>query len=219
MKQWKVVIFDLDGTLLNTIADLGNACNVAMEAFGYPKHDEATYKTYVGNGIYKLVERSIPASMRNEAHVKEVKTVFDAYYKAHSLDETRPYFGIETLLEHLNKQGIACGVVTNKAHEYAVDLMKRFFGEAIGHTLGQREGVPTKPNPQAVYEMMTYFEAKPEECLYVGDSNVDIQTAKAAGVTSVGVLWGFRGEDELRAEGADYLVSSTQELEDLILGK
>lgn len=219
MKQWKVVIFDLDGTLLNTIADLGNACNVAMEAFGYPKHDEATYKTYVGNGIYKLVERSVPASVRNEVHIKEVKAVFDAYYKAHSLDETKAYPGIETLLTHLKEQGIACGVVTNKAHEYAVELMKQFFGELIDHTLGQREGVPTKPNPQAVHEMMAYFKAKPEECLYIGDSNVDIQTAKAAGVTSVGVLWGFRGAEELKAEGADHLVSSAMALEELILGE
>lgn len=213
----KLVIFDLDGTLLNTIADLGNACNMALAQFGYPLHDEAAYKMYVGNGIYKLVERSLPQNAKDETTVLKVKAVFDAYYNAHSLDETKPYSGIEHLLETLREKGIACGVVTNKAQDYAVYLMRQFFGEKITWTLGQREGVPTKPNPQGVYEMMAHFGVKKEECLYVGDSNVDIQTAKAAGITSIGALWGFRGEAELRAEGADYLAKDVEELEAFIL--
>ena len=215
----QLVIFDLDGTLLDTIADLSQACNVALAHFGYPLHEIAAYKKFVGNGIYKLVERSLPYDARDEANVRCVKAVFDAYYKEHSLDQTKPYPGIITLLETLHEKGIKCGVVTNKAHDYAVELMKQFFGNQIDYTLGQREGIPTKPHPQSVLEMMAHFEVTPKECLYVGDSNVDIQTAKAAGLTSIGVLWGFREEQELRTEGADYLVKDAKELETCIMDK
>lgn len=215
----KLVIFDLDGTLLNSIADLGNACNVALKQFGYPLHDEKAYKKFVGNGIYKLVERSLPKEVQDQENVLRVKAAFDAYYKAHSLDETKPYPGILELLIKLKEQGIRCGVVTNKAHEYAVELMRQFFGDTIEKTLGQREGVPTKPHPQGIQEMMTYFNVTPSECVYIGDSNVDIQTAKAAGVTSVGVLWGFRDAKELSNEGADYLVEDAKQLEQLILSQ
>lgn len=215
----RLVIFDLDGTLLNTIKDLSQACNVALAQFGYPLHEIESYKKFVGNGIYKLVERSLPKEEQDEENVKRVKAVFDAYYKEHSLDETEPYPGIMALLKTLKKEHIISGVVTNKAHDYAVELMKQFFGEDIAYTLGQREGIPTKPNPHSVLEMMTHFKVKPEECLYVGDSNVDIQTAKAAGVTSIGVLWGFREEKELMDEGADYLVSDAEALLKCILHK
>lgn len=211
------MIFDLDGTLLNSITDLGNACNVALKQFGYPLHDEQAYKKFVGNGIYKLVERSLPKEARNQENVLKVKAIFDAYYKAHSLDETRPYPGIELLLMKLKEKGIHCGVVTNKAHEYAVELTQRFFADTIEKTLGQREGIPTKPHPQGVLEMMTYFQVEPSECLYIGDSNVDIQTAKAAGVTSIGVLWGFREAKELENEGANYLAENVKDLEKIIL--
>ncbi|MEE1072913.1 MAG: HAD family hydrolase [Cellulosilyticum sp.] len=213
----KLVIFDLDGTLLNSITDLGNACNVALKQFGYPLHDEQAYKKFVGNGIYKLVERSLPKEARNQENVLKVKAIFDAYYKAHSLDETRPYPGIELLLMKLKEKGIHCGVVTNKAHEYAVELTQKFFAATIEKTLGQREGIPTKPHPQGVQEMMAYFQVEPSECLYIGDSNVDIQTAKAAGVTSIGVLWGFREAKELENEGANYLAENVKDLEKIIL--
>lgn len=215
--MYQLVIFDLDGTLLNTIADLANACNYALSQFGYPLHDEASYKKFVGNGIYKLVERSMPAHKCTPEHILEVKAAFDAYYKEHSLDETKPYEGIKDLLVKLKQQGIPCGVVTNKAHPYATELVKRFFGDTICMTLGQREGVPIKPHPHAVQEMMNHFNVQPNECLYIGDSNVDIQTAQAAKVTSVGVLWGFRDAKELRNEGADYLVHDTKALETIIL--
>lgn len=215
----RLVIFDLDGTLLNTISDLMKACNHALGKFGYPLHDEASYKKFVGDGIYKLVERSLPKEAQDEANVLRVKAVFDAYYKEHSLDETKPYPGILELLSNLKAQGVYCGVVTNKAHQYAVELVKQFFGETIDETLGQREGIPTKPHPQSVHEMMSHFNVEPEACLYIGDSNVDIQTAKAAGIPSIGVLWGFRDEVELKGEGADYIVKDAKALEALIIEK
>lgn len=217
--MYKLAIFDLDGTLLDTISDLSTACNVALETFGYPLHDEETYKTYVGNGIYKLVERSLPLDARDQENVLRVKEVFDAYYKAHSLDQTKPYAGVIQLLKNLKKQGIACGVVTNKAHPYATQLVKLFFGNLIEYTLGQREGVPTKPHPQGVLEMITYFKESDKACIYIGDSNVDIQTAQAAHLESVGVLWGFRSKEELIKAGATYLVEDAKQLEMLITGK
>ncbi len=218
-KMYQLAVFDLDGTLLNTISDLSTACNVALETFGYPSHDEETYKTYVGNGIYKLVERSLPEAARDRENVLRVKEVFDTYYKAHSLDQTKPYEGIIQLLKNLKKQGVSCGVVTNKAHPYAVDLVKLFFGDLNQYTLGQREGVPTKPNPQAVLEMMAYFNETNTACIYIGDSDVDIQTAQAAQLESVGVLWGFRSKEELTKAGATYLVENTEQLEQIIMDK
>lgn len=217
--MYKVAIFDLDGTLLNTISDLSKACNVALSTFGYPEHDEATYKTYVGNGIYKLIERSVPEAVRDKEHVLQVKAVFDDYYAAHSLDQTKPYDGICSLLKKLKEEGIICGVVTNKAHAYAVHLVDLFFGELIDDTLGQREGVPTKPDPQGVLELMAHFKASPKECLYIGDSNVDMQTAEAAQIDSVGVLWGFRSKEELEQAGATFLVENTKALEAILLGQ
>lgn len=217
--MYKAAIFDLDGTLLNTIKDLAAACNTALEAFDYPTHDEETYKTYVGNGIYKLVERSVPEEKRDKANVLKVKEVFDAYYSEHSLDQTQPYEGIRELLKTLKENGIVCGVVTNKAHSYAVKLVELFFGDLVEYTLGQREGIPTKPHPQSVLEMIDYFKVSQQECLYIGDSNVDMETAKAADVDSVGVLWGFRGEEELVKAGAKYIISTTRELEMILLGE
>lgn len=215
--MYKIAIFDLDGTLLNTISDLSTACNVALETFGYPLHDEEAYKTYVGNGIYKLVERSLPPYARDKENVLGVKEVFDAYYEAHSLDQTRPYPGIIELLKDLKERGISCGVVTNKAHPYAVKLMALFFGDLIDYTLGQREGVPTKPHPQGVLEMMAHFKVSNDECIYIGDSNVDIQTAQAAHLASIGVLWGFRSREELTKAGATYLVEDTKQLASIIM--
>lgn len=215
--MYKLAIFDLDGTLLNSISDLSTACNVALETFGYPLHDEEIYKTYVGNGIYKLIERSLPLEAQDKENVLRVKKVFDAYYEAHSLEQTRPYPGIIELLKSLKKQDISCGVVTNKAHPYAVKLMALFFGDLIDYTLGQREGVPTKPHPQGVLEMMAYFKVSTDQCIYVGDSNVDIQTAQAAYLASIGVLWGFRGREELENARATYLVEDTKQLEAIIM--
>lgn len=214
--MYSLAIFDLDGTLLDTIGDLSTACNVALKTFGYPLHDEDTYKTYVGNGIYKLVERSLPVSERNEENVLRVKAVFDAYYKAHSLDFTKPYEGIIDLLKSLKKQGILCSVVTNKTHAYAVELVRLFFDDLIEYTVGQREGIPTKPHPQGVLEIIDHFKVSHADCIYIGDSNVDMQTAQAAQVESVGVLWGFRSKEELIQSGATYLAKDANDLETII---
>ena len=214
--MYQLAIFDLDGTLLDTIGDLSKACNMALEAFGYPLHDEETYKTYVGNGIYKLVERSLPIDERSEENILRVKEVFDTYYKAHSLDVTKPYEGIIDLLKNLKKQEILCSVVTNKTHAYAVELVQLFFGDLIDYTVGQREGIPAKPHPQGVLEIIEHFKVPHEACIYIGDSNVDMQTAQAAQIESVGVLWGFRSKEELIQSGATYLAEDANQLKEII---
>lgn len=208
----QLVIFDLDGTLLNTLEDLWCAMNTALTYYHYPRHTLADCQKFVGNGIYKLVERSLPESKRQKEEVLKVKKQFDAYYNKHNRDLTKPYEGIEWLLAHLKAEQINCGVVTNKAHDYAKALTQYYFKDKISLTLGQREGIPTKPHPQSVQEMMDYFKVMPEHCLYVGDSEVDIETAKAAGLRSVGVSWGFRTAEVLKTAGADYVVDDAEAL-------
>lgn len=213
----KLAIFDLDGTLLNTIEDLWVATNVAMRHFGYPEHTLEAVQSFVGNGIYKLIERSVPDKARDKENVIRVKAVFDAYYAEHNKDHTRPYEGILPLLDQLNQKGIKCGVVTNKAHNYANILIKEYFGDRFQMVLGQREGVPAKPDPVAVLEMMAAFQCEVHECVYIGDSDVDMHTGLNAGVKTIGVLWGFRSEAVLKEAGATVLAESPKTLEALIL--
>lgn len=216
--MYQLAIFDLDGTLLNSIGDLMMACNAALAHFGYPLHEEAAYKQFVGNGIYQLVERALPESDRGVERVNEVKAVFDAYYKTHSLDQTKPYEGIIPLLKALKEAGVICCVLTNKAQCYAEELVEYFFGDLIDKVVGQREGFPIKPHPIGIHELLGAYQVKPEACIYIGDSDVDMQTAKNAGVQSIGVLWGFRGEKELKEAGANDLALEVETLKKQILG-
>lgn len=213
----KLAIFDLDGTLLNTIEDLWMTTNAAMRHFGYKEHSLEAVQGFVGNGIYKLIERSVPIEARDEENIQKVKAVFDGYYSMHSQDHTRPYEGIITLLDHLNEKGIMCGVVTNKAHDYAKTLIGTYFGERFQMVIGQREGVATKPDPVAVLEMMAAFHIEKEACVYIGDSDVDIHTGHNAGIEAIGVLWGFRSEAVLREAGATLFADTPQALEALLL--
>ena len=215
--MYQLAIFDLDGTLLDTIEDLSNACNYALKSFGYETHDVAAYKYFVGSGIYKLVERALPEGAKDEASVLKVKAVFDEYYGAHSEDYTKPYEGIQEALTILNAKGIQCAVLTNKAQVYATELIKRQFKDQIAFVMGQREGVPTKPNPIGIYDLIKKFDVQKEACIYMGDSDIDMLTAKNAGVTSIGVLWGFRTKEELLNAGAHHLAEKPEELVKLIL--
>lgn len=214
--MYRLAIFDLDGTLLDTIKDLSTACNVALDAHGYTGHDLEAYKTYVGNGIYKLVERALPEDARDEVSVLKVKATFDAYYSEHSEDYTKPYTGILALLNKLKESGIICCVLTNKAHDYALGLVERQFGNLVAKTLGQREGIPTKPDPIGIHELMEAYNVSKEAVIYIGDSDVDMFTGKAADVTTVGVSWGFRSEEELIDSGAHYIVHTPEALQEII---
>ncbi len=215
--MYKLAIFDLDGTLLNTLTDLALACNYALRENGFKEHSVDTYKTYVGDGIYKLVERMLPIMHRNDLMIEKVKSLFDTYYAKHSMDHTKPYDGIIELLHTLQEQGVHTAVASNKPDKYTQELVKLLFKKKIELTFGQRIGVPAKPHPQVLLEIREHFKVSAEECIYIGDSDVDMITAKNAGIISVGVLWGFRTQQELLEAGAHYIVSEPKRLEELIL--
>lgn len=214
--MYKAVIFDLDGTLLNSLGDLAAASNYGLKKCGYKVHDVDKYKTFVGDGRYKLIERVLPEEQRTPETIDKVLSLFNEYYGEHMIDMTRPYEGIAQLLDELKAKGIKIAVVSNKPHEFTTEIVTKFFGDRFDIIFGHREGYKAKPDPAAVLEVIREFGFTKEECLYVGDSNVDIKTAKNSGLKSVGVLWGFRSKEELEKEGADYIAVNVDELKNLI---
>ncbi len=213
----RLVIFDLDGTLLNTIGDLAAATNAVMRAHGYPEHDLTAYRRFVGNGVSKLIERALPAELRDPAHIKTLLQEFLVHYQAHIDEQTEPYDGIPELLAELTARKIATAVASNKFHAGTVRLIARFFPEIpFIAVLGQREGIPIKPDPTVVQEILRKADLSTEAVLYVGDSGVDMQTARNAAVESVGVTWGFRSREELLENGACHLVSHPAEIVSLL---
>ncbi len=209
----KLVLFDLDGTLLNTIADLAAATNQALARCGYPTHAEDAYRFFVGNGIRKLFERALPENHRTEADIRQIHALFLPYYDAHNADRSDPYPGIPELLAELQRRGIRMAVASNKYQAATSKLIARYFPEIrFVEVLGQREGVPTKPDPSIVNDILAAAGVERNEVLYVGDSNVDMQTAHNAGVTAVGVTWGFRPRSELEACRPAHLIEKAEEL-------
>lgn len=211
MKQ--LVIFDLDGTLINSIKDLGVATNVALEKNGFPKHPLEAYPMYVGNGVNKLIERALPENQRNEAMIKKIRVDFTEYYDQHNIDYTHPYDGILELLQHLQDNGIDIAVASNKYDAAVKAIVTALFPTIKFAAIeGQKEGVPVKPDPSIVFEILAATQAKKQDVLYVGDSGVDMETARRACVDSVGVTWGFRSVEELRANYANHIVNKPAEI-------
>ena len=209
----KVVICDLDGTLLNTIADLAAATNYALQACGYPTHDTYAYRFFVGNGINKLFERALPEGTRSKENVLKIRSLFVPYYNEHNADLSRPYPGIENLLETLQKKGYMLAVASNKYHEATQKLIKQYFPRInFLAILGQRENIPAKPDPQVVYEIMEKAGVERNEIVYIGDSSVDMQTGANAGVTTIGVCWGFRPRTELEAYNPSLIAEQAEDI-------
>ena len=207
------VIFDLDGTLLDTIADLGTATNHALKGCGYPQHNLSSYPMFVGNGVTRLIERSLPEDERNPETVEAVREKFKAYYNEHKTDLTLPYPGIPELLRELSSMGVKLAVASNKYQAAVVSLIKHYFPYIDWHAVeGQKEGVPTKPDPSIVFEILAKCPTGKSKVLYVGDSGVDMETARRACVDSCGVTWGFRPLRELKEAHADNIVSSPEEI-------
>lgn len=215
--MYKAVIFDLDGTLINSIGDLAAACNYGLKKCGFPTHDVEKYKMFVGDGRLKLIERILSPQIRTEENINKLLQLFDEYYEAHMFDNTSTYDGVIELIDNLHEHNVKCAVVSNKPHEFATKIVNDFLGDRFEIVFGHREGTKTKPDPYSVNEVIKKLNISKEHCLYVGDSNVDIITARNAEVKSVGVLWGFRSEEELRGEGADYIASDIKDLEKIIL--
>ena len=207
------VIFDLDGTLLDTIGDLAVACNAMLALRGLPQHSYEEYCHFVGNGILRLVERALPEELRTPDNVAAARADFVKYYVDHIDCHTKPYAGIPELLAELAQHGVQLAVASNKFQEGTSKLIARFFPEvAFTAVFGQRPDVPLKPDPAVVEEILARSGVAKEHVLYVGDSGVDMQTARAAGLQSVGVTWGFRDRAELEATGACRIIDRPDEL-------
>ncbi len=208
-----LVIFDLDGTLLNTIDDLGNACNHAIRSLGYPTHALVSYPMMVGNGITRLIERALPDEARTPEIVTRARSLFVDYYNVHCCDATVPYSGIPELLAELKSRGVNLAVASNKYNSAVHKIVNHFFPDTpFAAIFGHIEGIPTKPDPSVVFEVLTACPTPKAETLFVGDSAVDSETARRACVDSVGVTWGFRGEAELKAAYADHIVSDPDDI-------
>lgn len=213
----KLVIFDLDGTLLNTIEDLGQAANYALEKSGFVTHTMASYRFFVGNGVRRLIERTLPEDNRDEATINKLLVDFKEYYDLHNTDFTKPYDGIPELLELLRDMGIKVAVASNK-YQKAVDrIIPHFFPDIDFVAIeGQKEGVNVKPDPSIVFAILAKAKVPKSDVLYIGDSAIDMETARSACVDSVGVTWGFRSQKELVESNAMHLVNMPAEIAELL---
>jgi phosphoglycolate phosphatase len=214
--MYKHVIFDLDGTLLNTIDDLADTGNHVCTLHGWPTHTVDAFKLMVGNGIPKLVERFAPQGTSQEMLDQAYQEFMD-WYGVHKEDKTAPYAGMPEVAKALREAGVSIAVLSNKADVMAGPVVEHYYPGIFPVVQGALPGLPTKPDPTLLYKLMERLGATREDTLFVGDSNVDIRTAKNGGLTGCGVLWGFRSREELEAAGADVIVSIPQELQDLIL--
>lgn len=208
-------IFDLDGTLLNTIDDLGYACNYALERTGYPTHPIEAYPAKVGNGINNLIRRALPETERTEENILRVREHFVPYYNRHNCDYTHPYDGIPAVIDALKKRGHLLAVASNKYQAATEKIVNHFFPGAFDAILGEREGVERKPDPQIVYDILAQLGGGADEekqVTYYGDSLVDRETAQRAGVRFVACSWGFVARERLVEEGIAVIVDRPEEI-------
>ncbi len=214
-----LIIFDLDGTLINTIDDLGQACNHALSACGFPTHTIEDYPRLVGNGINKLIERALPEQHRDETTVLRMREYFVPFYDKHNCDLTRPYNGIPELLKALKAAGHTLAVASNKYQAATKKIVAHFFPNTFDVVLGERVDVPRKPDPQIVWDILASLPStinhKPST-LYVGDSLVDAATAKAANLPFVACTWGFCTKEQLLTAQPDYMITHPLELLNII---
>lgn len=209
----KLVVFDLDGTLVDSIADLGNAVNFALKEYNLPLNPMSDYYTFVGNGIEDLVRRSMRDKGSDDVLYQKVRKAFDQYYKAHSNDNTVPYNGMGELLCTLKDKNVKTAVLTNKAHMYVGDILAKCFpGHKFDLYFGQQEGIERKPHPQSFNLLLSELNVTKEDCLYIGDSEVDVRTARNVGVDFVAVDWGYRSIEQIMEAGAEIIVSSPKEI-------
>ena len=214
--MYKAVIFDLDGTLLDTLKDLANSVNYALREFGYPERTIDEVRRFIGNGVIKLMERATPDGIDEEAFEKCFNT-FRSHYLEHMYDNTKPYEGIIEMLSILKEKGVKTAVVSNKLHSGVVGLCEDFFGGQLTSAYGVNTEDERKPQPKNVLRALADLGVGAEETVYVGDSEVDVQTAKNAGLKCIGVTWGFRSEEELFEAGAEYIAHSAEETADIVL--
>ncbi len=211
MHKYKTYIFDLDGTLLSTLADLAASTNYALRTHHMPERSLDEVRRFVGNGVKKLMERAIPDGLNNPLF-EETFATFRQHYMQHNLDTTQPYPGIMQLLEQLKAEGKNIAVVSNKFYAATRELCRHFFGDLVPVAIGEREDIRKKPAPDTVIEALRELGVDKEGAVYIGDSDVDIMTAKNSGMPCVSVLWGFRDKEFLLEHGATTLISQPEEM-------
>lgn len=214
--MYKLAVFDMDGTILDTLEDLKDSTNFALEKCGYPTRTYDEVRRFVGNGIRKLIERAVPEGLTVE-QIDRVHEVFTEHYKVHCADKTKAYDGIKSLLEKLRANGVKTAVVSNKADYGVQELCKEYFDGLFDYAIGEREGIRRKPAPDSVNEALRVLGMSKSEAVYIGDSDVDFETAKNAELPCISVLWGFRDEEFLREKGATLFVHDPAEIYDIIM--
>lgn len=216
--MYKLAVFDMDGTILDTLEDLKDSVNYALSECGYPQRTYDEVRRFVGNGIRKLIERAVPEGV-SVSDIDRVHEVFTGHYKVHCADKTKAYDGIKPLLEQLRANGVKTAVVSNKADYGVQELCKEYFDGLFDYAVGEREGIRRKPAPDSVNEALRVLEIPKNEAVYIGDSDVDYETAVNAGLPCISVLWGFRDEEFLRSKGASLFVREPSEILNIVLGK
>ena len=213
--RYRTIIFDLDGTLLNTLGDLSSSVNYALRQYGMPERDQADVRRFLGNGARRLVELSVPEGTTT-AKTEEVLLTFRKHYLAHSLEETAPYDGIPELLLHLHHMGVTTAIVSNKPDPAVKELHQHFFSDTVSIAIGETPSIRRKPAPDMVAECIRLLNCDPHFCLYVGDSEVDLLTSRNASLPCCSVSWGFRDRDFLIDAGATTIIDHPKELIELI---
>jgi len=210
--KYKGIIFDLDGTLLDTLDDLSGSFNHALMESGFETHDTASYKSFIGEGAKKCIEKAIPESSRTEAVVDRILASFSGHYFSNCRNKTRPYDGIIPVLAELKSMGNHLFVITNKPQKFADIIIGFFFPHEFDLVLGEGGGFPKKPDPGSVFHISELYNLPLQSLVIIGDSGTDILTAKNAGIVSIGVEWGFRTRYELEKSGADWIIGKPSEL-------
>ncbi|MCI8332490.1 MAG: HAD-IIIA family hydrolase [Clostridiales bacterium] len=214
--KYECALFDLDGTLLDTLTDLQNSVNAALTQFDFPTRTYNEIRCFVGHGVKKLIERSLPPYC-SAPQCEQVFQFFMQHYKHHLADHTKAYDGVLAMLQKLQQANVRVAIVSNKADAAVQDLCQHYFDGLYLLAVGAKENVRKKPYPDAVNQVMQSLSAQPDKTVYIGDSEVDIETAQNAGIRCISVAWGFRTSDELSAARAETIVTTPQEILDLIL--
>ena len=213
----KLVAFDLDGTLVNSLEDLADSTNYTLKQLGFPEHDVDQYRYFIGNGIAKLLERALPSDRNSGEVFEKARVLFDRHYQQNYCNKTAPYEQIPELIAALEENRFKIAVLSNKPDEFVRHILDELFPEAsFDFVLGASETLPKKPAPDTLLACLEELRMDPEECIYCGDSDVDVLYAHSAGIQVIGASWGFRGSDELSRAGADYIIDHPSELPKLL---